>query len=593
MIRCTKCQTINPDDAVFCSNCNSFLEWTGVKIDASEAAAEQAAADKAAAEQAAVEQAAADKAAVDRAAAEQAAAEHAAADKAAADKAAADKAAEQAAAEHAAAERLAAERAAAESAAAERTVAEQSAAERAAAERAEADKAAAEHAAAKRAAAAEEAAAERAAADKLAADQAAAEKAAAEQAAAELAAAELAAAELAAAEQAAAEKAAAERDAAEEAAKRAAAERVAADKASAEQAAAEQAAAVKAAAEQAAAQAAEERAAAERAAAERAAAERAAAAADQADEPAAVRPMAIRPTATNVAPRRAPTAPEDQPEARKPTLAIPKARPEPEDEKPIAIEARPGDVICPVCSTPNDPARTFCRRCGHVFAAPVVIQKPPPWWRRIFQRKRRVALAGERPKRVGEAGQPRPSVLRRIAPLLVVAIIAFGATSLVIPGTRAAIGGVVTDLKLRFLPEIADVHPVGATGEGVGSNTAKLAIDDNTATFWLADPAAGDPALTVDIGSKINLGGLVVHSGSSTQSDFPKHRRPKTIELTFPGTDRPAVDQVLADTSDPQPVSLDVRGVETVVIRVVDWFESGAGGDQFVAIREIEFKERR
>ena len=132
-----------------------------------------------------------------------------------------------------------------------------------------------------------------------------------------------------------------------------------------------------------------------------------------------------------------------------------------------------------------------------------------------------------------------------------------------------------------------------ATGQAVGSNVAKLAIDDNTATFWLSDPAAGDPTLTVDIGAKINLGALVIHSGSSTESDFTRHRRPKTIELTFPGTDRPAVDLVLKDTSDPQPLSVDVRDVRTVVIRVVDSFESGAGGDKLLAIREIEFKERR
>ena len=36
MIRCTKCDTINPTDAVLCSNCSSLLQWTGVPVDPSE-----------------------------------------------------------------------------------------------------------------------------------------------------------------------------------------------------------------------------------------------------------------------------------------------------------------------------------------------------------------------------------------------------------------------------------------------------------------------------------------------------------------------------------------------------------------------------
>jgi hypothetical protein len=40
-------------------------------------------------------------------------------------------------------------------------------------------------------------------------------------------------------------------------------------------------------------------------------------------------------------------------------------------------------------------------------------------------------------------------------------------------------------------------------------------------------------------------------------------------------------------------VAIDVRGVKTVVFRVVDWFEAAAGGDKLVAIREIELKQRR
>jgi hypothetical protein len=36
LIRCTKCGTINADTDIFCGKCASFLEWTGVKVDAAE-----------------------------------------------------------------------------------------------------------------------------------------------------------------------------------------------------------------------------------------------------------------------------------------------------------------------------------------------------------------------------------------------------------------------------------------------------------------------------------------------------------------------------------------------------------------------------
>jgi hypothetical protein len=221
---------------------------------------------------------------------------------------------------------------------------------------------------------------------------------------------------------------------------------------------------------------------------------------------------------------------------------------------------------------------------------------PPrvPWYRRIFARPAPTNVAGDRPKGLGQAGQPRPGLLRRAIPFLLIAVLAFGVTSvLVVPDVRNFLGGVVTDLRLRFLPEISDIHPVNVKGAGVGSNTGKLAIDNNTKTFWLADPASGDPTVTAVLDSTINLGGLVVHSGSSSATDFTSHRRPKTLELTFPGTNQPPVQVTLKDIAEPQPLAVDVRGIKTVVFRVVDWFEAAAGGDKLVAIREIELKQRR
>ena len=195
---------------------------------------------------------------------------------------------------------------------------------------------------------------------------------------------------------------------------------------------------------------------------------------------------------------------------------------------------------------------------------------------------------------MGEAGQPRPSPLGQIAPLLIIAVAAGAVVGyLFVPPLHQRVDGLVADLRLSYLPEISDLHPPQASGDGVDGHTGDLAVDDNTVTYWLADPAGAGPTLTVELGAPTNLGGLIFHSGSATDSSFTKHRRPERVELSFPGTERPPIELDLKDQSEPQAISLDARGVSTVVIHVVSWFEAGAGGDQLIALREIEFKERR
>jgi ribosomal protein L40E len=586
MLRCTKCDTINPSDAVLCSNCSSLLQWTGVPVDPSELVPEPDPEVVVDAEKPAAPEPSSESDPLSAEAAEQA--------RLTAEAEAATRAAEEArvAAETKAAEeaRLAAEAKAAEEAKAAdeaRLATEAKAADEArlAAEVKANDEArAADEVRSAEATAGDQA---RLAAEAKTADEArlAAEAKAVEEARlAEAKAAEDAriAAEAKAAEE---QRLAAEAKAAEDA--RLAAEAKAAEEARLA-AEAKAAAEVRVAAE---ARAAEE----ERLAAEARAAEEARLVAED-DQPPSARP-GKRP---DEPPLRHPSTPdpaeEDQPEARKPTLDLPpRPRPMPEPQAPPEPpEAAPGDIICRRCGTPNTPGRSFCRKCGNPLAAEAPPPPPVPWYRRLFARQAPTNVAGDRPKRLGQAGQPRPGPIRRAIPFLLIALLAFGATSLVVvPGVRDFLGGVVTDLRLRFLPEISDIHPVNVQGAGVGSNTGKLAIDNNTKTFWLADPASGDPTVTAGLESTINLGGLVVHSGSSTSTDFTSHRRPKTLELTFPGTDQPPVQVTLKDVAEPQPVAIDVRGVKTVVFRVVDWFEAAAGGDKLVAIREIELKQRR
>ncbi|CAN5783980.1 hypothetical protein BH23CHL7_BH23CHL7_23570 [soil metagenome] len=320
-------------------------------------------------------------------------------------------------------------------------------------------------------------------------------------------------------------------------------------------------------------------------------------------QPPPVRPQPLQPptarssqAAQPAARRPTPAPPSDQPDHRQPTTAITRSRPRPVTPPPTpVIEVKPGDLVCPNCGTGNDPVRRFCRRCGNSLAAAVVAIRPP-WYRRIFRRNRRAVAAGTRPRHLGSAAQRRGigAWLSRLVALVLILVVAAAAAGYVaLPDVRSRVDSVIGDLRARFMPETADVHPLSARGRGVGRRDAELAVDDNTATYWLADPAVEQPTLTVEFGRSMRLGAIVVHSGSATDSEFTRHRRPRQLVLSFPGTDQPPIEVELGDDSAPQSKPLDTVTAGRVVVRVAAWFESGAGGDQLIALREIEFKELR
>lgn len=174
-------------------------------------------------------------------------------------------------------------------------------------------------------------------------------------------------------------------------------------------------------------------------------------------------------------------------------------------------------------------------------------------------------------------------------------VIALGAAAvLTVPGLRDGIANVITDLRLRFVPEMVDIDPVSTTGAGVSNpNSGAMAGDHDTGTFWLAPSDSGAPSLTVNFKDPFDLGGIVMHSGATTEGDFTLHRRPEIIELTFPGTQLEPLVVTLEDTPNPQALTLDARNIKQIVIRVTKLFPASAGGDQFLAIREIEFKARK
>lgn len=214
-----------------------------------------------------------------------------------------------------------------------------------------------------------------------------------------------------------------------------------------------------------------------------------------------------------------------------------------------------------------------------------------PWYRR-FRRQTRPLAAGERPRQMGERRKPGRSIAKTLFLLALVAVvIAPIAGYVAVPDIRERANAAFADLRLRFLPRIEDVHPGAVSGKGVGGHPGSDAGDDDRTTYWLADPGANAVAVTITFNQTTDLGGIIFHPGSATDSSFQRHRRPKTVRLTTPG--KPPVEVVVADTSEPVPLTIDIRGVDTLEVRIVDWWESAQGGDKLIALREIEFKARR
>jgi hypothetical protein len=289
-------------------------------------------------------------------------------------------------------------------------------------------------------------------------------------------------------------------------------------------------------------------------------------------------------------------AEEDQPESRKPTLDIQTHKPRTEEPVPVEIVAQPGDIFCRYCGTPNDPSRTFCRKCGKPLAAATTAPPPSvPWWRRLFGSKPKAALAaGDRPKHLGQGGQPRPGLIRRIAPVFIVAILAFGLTSLVlVPGVRDSIGDLVTDLRLRFLGELEPIIAESVGGTGVQGTAGAMAANNIRTDFWLAasDQDGGTPTITVRFEEAFYLGAILVHNGWSKDDDFTEHRRPKTLELSFPDMDIDPIRVELKDDPAEQSFYIDAKDVDTIVVKVIDTYTAGA--DEIVGLREIEFKKKQ
>lgn len=172
-------------------------------------------------------------------------------------------------------------------------------------------------------------------------------------------------------------------------------------------------------------------------------------------------------------------------------------------------------------------------------------------------------------------GQPRPSRVKRVIVLALVLLIILPIVGyFTVPAVRSRIDGLINE---------------GAVAVALFQNPSGNAIDSNVASFWLANPAASVPNVTVNLTDTTNLAGMTFHSGATPGADFQKYARPRQVAIVFAGEVQPVTFE-LDDDPGPQERCLNQnRSVRTFEIRILSVYEPPAVGQDLVALREVEF----
>jgi hypothetical protein len=216
--------------------------------------------------------------------------------------------------------------------------------------------------------------------------------------------------------------------------------------------------------------------------------------------------------------------------------------------------AKPGDVLCAYCQTPNDPSRHFCRNCGRpmVAAAPV---KKQPWYRRLFSRTPRTVAAGERTERQASTVQRAGGIgrsIRSFLAIVVVALIAFGLAGYVaVPSINTAINRGIKDVMRNF-EQPTHVYPTGATGSGpVADHPPANVIDKTHNLYWAGLTSGTLPSLDLTFTAPTDIVAVIVTPGA--EDALTQFARPKELRFTF--SDGTVLDVQLAEASlvDPAP----------------------------------------
>jgi hypothetical protein len=291
-----------------------------------------------------------------------------------------------------------------------------------------------------------------------------------------------------------------------------------------------------------------------------------------------------------------------QPQAVQPQAPVRKKPPKVQPGKPTRTPQK-GDLICGECGEANPPGRKFCSRCGTSLAEAVAVKIR--WWKRIFRRRPKSAMAGERPWTASAGGKKKPKrkgVARFIAPVRRVGgivLLVLGIVYGVYSPFRNWVNDRYTDGKDKVMSIIRPQFDQVTVGPGTTSNEvtpldpahpATMAVDGFKNTYWLTGPPsdAFRPELDVQLTEQIDLEKIIVRTGAS--DDFQGHHRPKSLLFIF---DTGASDEVeLKNTPDPQTVTIrNGKDVQHFKIAVTSIYESLNGTD--LGLTEIEFFKKK
>ncbi|MGK5630592.1 NADase-type glycan-binding domain-containing protein [Streptomyces sp. URMC 123] len=240
--------------------------------------------------------------------------------------------------------------------------------------------------------------------------------------------------------------------------------------------------------------------------------------------------------------------------------------------RPLTAPVEADGPPCPVCGTPNQPGRRFCRRCAAPLRAPEPVAALP-WWRTVWPFRRRVR---------GGSGR----ALRRLLVFLVVAGLVL-AGFLLLPAGRA----VYEDVRDK-LGKATEIGPVAVTASAQApGHPATAATDGLTNRYWGA-PALGD-SVTFTFGAPFRLVDVVVHIGpSAAAQEFRREPRPVRADLVVTAADGTERTKALTFNDKPGPQTVRTAFSDVVAVRLVVREAAGMAPGHPIALAEVEFFKR-
>lgn len=285
---------------------------------------------------------------------------------------------------------------------------------------------------------------------------------------------------------------------------------------------------------------------------------------------------------------------------------IPTARPPEAEEPKLAplpvTDPSPTDLFCGSCGAGNADGRRYCRRCGGELEDVMRTQGPAPrWWRQLWAwlrshlwgRGRAPLTAGARPDSWAQTPAPgrrrrrlrmptRLSLGKLAMPLCVLSLFGLGLGPLRVQVTDKVYGA-YHSVQRRIAPDYVNVTAQGAKAStSVRGHRATQAIDQNTGTWWAAEPTDVPRAgvhLDVRYDQPVDVVRVAFHNGAQGR-EFAQLPRVRSARLVFsgPGAVTVTKDLELEDTPQLQSFSVKAEDVRLVVLHVLSVYPGQRSG---------------